>query len=86
MYDEEQQKIKKRLTFAENASSLIKAKQQQLIISKQKNECHIAQHDFEQIKSYVNQLKTFSLDKPNKQEQTTPKYQKIPSYIFCHLF
>jgi hypothetical protein len=72
LYDEEQQEIQKRLTFAENADALIKAKQQQLTKSKQKNECYIAQHDFEQIKSYAIQLKTSTIKKPTKEEEEEP--------------
>jgi hypothetical protein len=68
MYDEEQQELRKQLAFAESAKDFLNDKQQQLTNSKQQNQCLIAQHDFEQIKSYAIQIKKAL---PKKQEKTT---------------
>ncbi|CAF3560846.1 unnamed protein product [Rotaria sordida] len=69
LYDENQQEIRKRLTFAEAANALIIDKQHKLIKSKQENECHIGQHDFEQIKSYIIHIKNSSFEKQDKKEE-----------------
>ncbi|CAF4137068.1 unnamed protein product [Rotaria sp. Silwood2] len=66
MYDKDQREIRKRLAFAEAANALLKDKQHKLIKSKQENECHIGQHDFEQIKSYAIQIKDSSFEKQDK--------------------
>jgi len=75
IYDEEQQEIRKQLTFAETANNLLKDKQDQLIKSKQQNQCLIAQHDIEQIKSYTIQIK-----KSLHEKQIKPK----PSNCFTN--
>ncbi|UJR25692.1 hypothetical protein I4U23_007043 [Adineta vaga] len=57
MYDEEQQVLRKRLAFAEATNAFVKEKQDILTNSKPPNECHITQHDLEQIRIYTIQIK-----------------------------
>jgi hypothetical protein len=71
MYDEEQQELRKQLAFAESAKDFFNDKQQQLTNSKQQNQCLIAQHDFEQIKSYAIQIKKALPKKQEKKEKAT---------------
>lgn len=73
MHNEEQQEIRQQFAFAEDAYTLLKDKQTQLMNSKQQNECHIAQHDFQQIKSYAIYLKNPSC---HEQEKPIIKYPK----------
>ncbi|CAF3067752.1 unnamed protein product [Rotaria socialis] len=70
MYDEEQKGIRKRLAFAETANTFLKDKQDKLIICKQKNECHLSQHDIEQLKLYATVIRNPPEEKQAKEEKT----------------
>ncbi|CAF0930010.1 unnamed protein product [Adineta steineri] len=66
MYDEEEEEIRKRLTFAEGANNLLNDKQNQLTISRQQDECHVEQHDLEQLKFYAIEIKKSLVKKEEK--------------------
>ena len=58
------------MAFAEAANQFYKDKHEQLVHSKETDECLIAQHDLEQLKSYVNQIKK-SFSEPQQEPEVS---------------
>ena len=79
------------MAFLEAANRFYKDKHKQFIHSKEKDECSIAQHDLEQLKAYVNQMKKSFSDSssppPSAQQQsevsdTKPATHFVPARVY----
>ena len=83
MYDERQEKIRKRLFLAESINTALTDRKERYSKSGSEQAYQVAQHDLEQLKIYAAEINKQLYVKEIKKEQTTPVEYGIGSHHSC---